>query len=398
MPIYKYTASNIRGKNEYGMIEASNEENLNEKLKVGGLFLLSYKEYIEKKKRRRFKPMEIADFCRQIGSLLGAGVNIVRSLQILSQRDLKPHIRETYDAINMLLRQGEPLSDAMEKQGKVFPELLINMIRASEASGTLDRTALSMAEHYEKEQKLTTKIKGATTYPIILLILTFLCGFFIFVFVLPQFSSMFEGMPLPLPTRILFGLSNFLKNSGIEIAIVIMVIILVIAIAWRFQSTQIWFDKCKFGIAKIGPLLKIIYTARFARTLSSLYASGIPMVKCLTIAKGTIGNKYIASQFDNAIEKIKNGEPLSRALDAIDGFDSKLASTILVGEETGRMEDMLRSTADSMEYESESAIQRLTTFIEPALVIFLALIILFVVLAVMMPMASIYNNIETTAM
>lgn len=186
-----------------------------------------------------------------------------------------------------------------------------------------------------------------------------------------------------------------LRNNILQLFIAIASIILIVAIAWRFKSVQVWLDKIKLRSPIVGKLLKIIHTARFARTLSSLYSSGIPMVRCLAITKDTITNRYIASQIDNTIERVKNGEPLSRSIDYVDGFDVKLASTIMVGEETGRLKNMLEATADSMEYEAENAMQRLTTFIEPALVIALAVIIGFVVLAVMLPMVSLYKNIGT---
>lgn len=393
MPIYNYTATNIRGKKEYGMIEASDEERLHEVLKEKGLFLLSCKEHVEKKAKPKLKVMELADFCRQIGSLLSAGIDLARSLQVISQRDVKKHIREIYNEINLLIRQGVPLSDAMEEQ-EVFPELLVNMIRASESSGTLEKTTLNMAEHYEKEQKLRSKITASTFYPIILLALTVISTFVLFVFVVPKFTEIYEGMDLPLPTRIILGFSSFITNNLLMIFISLLAFIFILSIGWRFKEVQIWFDKMKLSMPVTGKLLKIVYTARFARTLSSLYSSGIPIVRCMNIAKNTIQNRYISSQFDGAIERIKNGETLSSSIGTIEGFDIKLVSTISVGEETGRLNMMLEATASSMEYEAEAAMQKMTTFLGPVLVIILAIIILFVVLAVMLPMVGFYSQLE----
>ncbi|NLN05825.1 MAG: type II secretion system F family protein [Clostridiaceae bacterium] len=390
MPIYKYTATNIQGKKEYGMREASDEEKLHELLKAEGLFLLTCKEHVEKKKKHKLTPMEISDFCRNLGSLLGAGVDLARSLQIISQRDVKKHIREIYNEINMKIRQGMSLSDAMEEQG-LFPDLMVNMIRASEVSGTLDKTAMNLADHYEKDEELRLKILGSTVYPIILLGLTIVSVFIIFVFIMPRFSDVFTGLELPLPTKIVLGLSSMLRNNLLAIFIIFMSIIFVFAIAWRFREFQVLFDKAKFKIPRIGKLLRIIHTARFARTLNSLYSSGIPMIKCLSIAKNTITNRFIADQFDRVIERVKSGDSLSTSIGMVDGFDIKLSSTISVGEETGRLDKMLEATANSMEYEAEAAMQRITTYLAPALVIFLAVVIGFVVMAVMLPMVNLYR-------
>jgi type IV pilus assembly protein PilC len=254
-----------------------------------------------------------------------------------------------------------------------------------------------MADQFDKQHRLDGKIKSATTYPIILVVLIVLVMIVIFTFVLPTFFEMFEDMVLPLPTRVVMAISHFLTANFIPL--IIGVVVAVAAILWFFRQPgpRRAFDQFKLKIPKIGGLLRIIYTSRFARTLSSLYVSGIPMIQSLNICKGTIGNKYIESQFDMVIGDLGNGRTLSQALSKVDGFDKKLNSTIMIGEESGRLEQMLESVADQFDYDSEMASQRLVTMLEPILIVVMAVIVAFVMISVMMPIYQMYSSVGAEA-
>ncbi|MDR0853374.1 MAG: type II secretion system F family protein [Clostridiales Family XIII bacterium] len=393
MPKYRYNAVALDGKKVRGRSEAANQEQLASILKEDGLFLVSSEVTRDEQRYAKLKTIEVADFCRQLAAMLSSGITLIRAMMILAQKDLKPRIKKIYDALIEDLQRGSSLSEAMAARGKAFPELLINMIKAGESSGRMDVTAQKMATTYDKEHRLNSKIKSATVYPIILVVLIIGVILIIFTFVLPTFFTMFEGQELPLPTRIVMGFSHFLTSNGLTLLIALLILAAAIGAIFRQPKPRILFDRCKLKIPKIGSLLRTIYTARFARTLSSLYVSGIPMIQSLTIARNTIGNKYIESQFTQVIEHLGNGRTLSQALSGVDGFDKKLNSTILIGEESGRLEAMLESVADQFDYDAEMASQRMVALIEPVLIVVMAVIVATVIISVMLPIYQMYQNV-----
>ncbi|MDR0851707.1 MAG: type II secretion system F family protein [Clostridiales Family XIII bacterium] len=393
MPIYKYNAISLDGTKSSGKAEAASETQLSSILNGEGLFLLKSTVSESITKQAKLKTVEIADFCRQLAAMLSSGITLIRSMQIIAQRDAKPHVKKVYTALIEELQRGSSLSESMAHQGRAFPELLINMTRAGESNGRMDVTALKMANHYDKQHRLDGKIKSATTYPIILVVLIVLVMVVIFTFVLPTFFDMFEGMVLPLPTRVVLALSTFLTHNFLLIAVVVVIAVAVITYTFRQPKPKLFLDMVKLKIPKIGKLLSTIYTARFARTLASLYVSGIPMIQALTICRRTIGNKYIESQFDEVISALGNGRTLSQSLASVKGFENKLLSTILIGEESGRLEQMLDAVADQFDYDSEMASQRLVTMIEPVLIVVMAVVVGFVIVSVMLPIYQMYSTV-----
>jgi type IV pilus assembly protein PilC len=325
--------------------------------------------------------------------MLGAGIMLIRAMTIISQRNLKPHIKKIYLQLIEDLQRGSTLSEAMAKRGRSFPELLISMIRAGENTGKLDATTEKMAASYDSEHRLNGKLRGAMVYPAILLVMIIGVVLVLFTFVLPQFMGLFENMVLPWPTRVVMGISDFLLSSGIYLLIGIVALIAGLIWLFRRPSPRRALDRVMLKIPRIGRLLKTIYTARFARTLASLYVSGIPMIQALSIAKSTIGNSYIEWQFSSVIEALGNGRTLSQALSQVDGFEPKLYSTVLIGEESGSLEKMLDAIADQYEYDSEIASQQLITVIEPIMIIIMASIVAFVIISVLMPIYQLYSNI-----
>jgi type IV pilus assembly protein PilC len=345
-------------------------------------------------RQTKLKTAELADFCRQLAAMLSSGITLIRAMMIIARRDTKPHIKKVYEALIEDLQRGAPLSEAMAHRDRAFPELLISMIRAGESSGRMDVTALKMANTFDKKHRLDSKIKSATTYPIILIVLIVLVMIVIFTFVLPSFFDMFEGMSLPLPTRVVLAISGFLTNHFVGLTVGVAIAAASLIALFRQPGPKQKLDRFKLKIRpKVGKLLSTIYTARFARTMASLYVSGIPMIQALNIARGTIGNKYIEKQFDEVIYDLGNGRTLSQALGKVDGFESKLYSTILIGEESGRLEQMLESVADQFDYDSEMASQRLVTMLEPILIVVMAVVVAFVMISVMMPIYQMYQNI-----
>ncbi|WP_243095380.1 type II secretion system F family protein [Lachnotalea sp. AF33-28] len=399
LALYKYTAKAENGKSVRGMAEAADENELYEKLRAGGQFLITSSLKQDARSVRKMKPAQLSDFCRQLGTLLGAGVSLVRALNIIAQdQNLKPGPKKVYEDVLRLIRQGIPLSDAMEQQQGAFPELLINMIRSAEASGSLDQTSKRMAEHFDKDHRLNSKVKNAMVYPAILICMIIVVLIFVVVYIIPQFADIFASLEeLPLPTVVVLGISDALTNHWPVILAAVAAAAVFFSVVFRIPDVALQKDRMKLKIPVIGKLLKVVYTARFARTLSSLYSSGIPIVTALQIGKHTVGNKYIESQFDEVIYSVRTGESLSKSLAAVDGFVNKLASSIMVGEETGSLDEMLNVIADALEYDSEMAIARMTAMLEPVLIIVMGVIIGFVIIAVMMPVFDGYSTIENGA-
>ncbi|MDR0875331.1 MAG: type II secretion system F family protein [Clostridiales Family XIII bacterium] len=393
MPLYKYSAIALDGKKQSGKAEAAGADQLATLLREKNLFLTEASPVESLQSYTKLKTNEIADFCRQLGAMLSSGINLIRAMMILSQRDQPPHIKKVYDAVIEDLQRGSTLSEAMGLRGRAFPELLVSMIRAGEQTGRLDQSCQKMAVTYDKEHRLNSKIKSATMYPMILVVLIIGVVLIVFTFVLPQFMSMFEGMELPLPTRIVMGISDFLIAHGLVLLACIIVFALAMIALFRQPGPRKALDHFKLKIPKVGKLLQTIYTARFARTLASLYVSGIPMIQALTIARDTVGNKYIENQFAQVIDHLGNGRTLSQSISTVDGFEGKLKSTIMIGEESGRLEQMLESVADQFDYDSEMASQRMVAMIEPVLIVVMAGIVGVVIVSVMMPIFQMYGTI-----
>lgn len=396
MAQYKFTAKNEAGKRISGTMEAADQDALYHRLRSDGYYLVKSKEIINGAMTKRIKARYLSEFSRQIGTLLQAGVSLVRALAIVSKEEsTKPVHRAVYENLLRLIRQGMPLSDAMEQQGDAFPPLMIEMYRSAEAGGTLDKTALRMAEHYDKEYKLNSKIHNAMIYPCILGALCVVVVVFILTFVLPQFQSLFDQMEeLPLVTRILYAIGDFIKTKWILLIVFIMLIITGITMLLRIPRVRLAVDKLKVRLPVFGKLLKVIYTARFARSLCSLYSAGLPMITSLQIGRKIVSNAYIDLQFDQVIAHVRSGGNLSEGLAQVDGFVNKLASSIMIGEETGSLDTMLDAIADTLDYESEMAINKMVTFLEPALIVVMALIVGFIMVAVIVPIYDSYNAIE----
>lgn len=395
MDYFKYKAQDNKGKIVTGTMNAVDESELQSRLKAENLLLISCKKEIQVVSMRKLKSNEISEFSRSIGELMGAGVTLVRALKIISEDEaITDKQRELYNIILKDIRTGISLSEALERQMGVFPPLFVNMIRSSENTGNMDAIALQMAIYYDKEYRLNQKVKSAMTYPKILTVLIVVVVAVIIGYVIPQFESLFAMMDeLPITTRVLLGISDFVKNKWYLLIFAGIVLFIFIKILSSIPQVKNLLDKIEVHLPKVGKLRKVIYTARFARTLSSLYSAGIPITTCLGIAKTTIGNKYIENQFDKLIAEVRSGGNLSDAVDKIDGFTKKLSSAIRVGEETGAMDNMLISTADQMEYDSEMALQRLVALLEPAMIVVMAVVVGFIMVAVIQPIYGSYEQI-----
>ena len=398
MDSYRYKARNTGGRAFKGVMQAVDENDLHEKLKKDELFLVSAELIKGKTSSRKLKSDKVAEFARNIGELVASGVSLVRALKIISEDEsISPKERAIYANVLRLVRSGIPLSDALIEQGGVFPTLFVNMIKSSESSGNLDQVALQMADYYEKDYKLSQKLSSAFTYPKILCVLIVLVLIIIMGFVIPQFEPLFAQMEtLPAATRILLAISGFVSKKWYILIFAVIVGVMAIRLIVVIPAVAYVLHKLKLKLPVFGKLNKVIYTARFARTLSSLYSAGIPIVTALGIAREIIGNRYIDKQFDNVIAMVRAGANLSDAINSVDGFVKKLTSSILVGEETGSLDTMLKSTADQMSYDSEIAMNKLVAMVEPAMIVVMAVTVGFIMIAIIQPIYGSYQAIANS--
>lgn len=398
MPKYIYKAKTEEGEQISGRMQAVDENDLHLKLRQENKYLITAKREEDVQRVHKIKAKYLADFCRQIGTLSASGVSLVRALNIIAQDESnKKNEKTIYENILRQVRQGKALSEAMEEQEEAFPELLINMVRSAETAGNLDETSMRMADYYDKQFRMHSKISNATLYPKILSFVIVVVVIFMLSYILPQFQELFDQMEvLPLPTRILFAMSDGIREHWLILIILSAIVIPLMIFVAHVPQVKLQLDRVKLHVPVFGKLLKIIYTARFARTISSRYSSGIPIVQALQIARRTIGNTYIDSQFDEAVSRIRTGGNLSDSLDLVDGFTKKLTSAIRVGEETGSLDTMLNSIADSMEFESNMAIDKMVAALEPILIIVMAIIVGFIMVSVLMPIYGSYDAISNS--
>ena len=397
MAHFRYTAKDMSGKMHRGTMDVPTENVLVQQLKEQNLFLVDAKNLTDATGYQKLKAKQLAAFCKELSTLLASGVSLVRALDIISdQEEIPPKEKEVYQAVLMDLRKGISLSEAMETK-KCFPDLMIGMIRAGEGSGNLDQVTDRLATQYEKDYKLTQQVKSAMTYPCILLAMCVVIVILIVTFILPQFQSLFDQMDsLPMITNILIACSDFLVHKWYLALLVVFMIVMIFRLIAAMPAVRRQLDYRKVHMPVFGKLFKVVYTARFARTLSSLYSSGMPIATAIGIAGNTIDNSYIEDQFEDVVMKVRSGIPLSQALKNVDGLQKKLSSTILVGEESGRLDVMLDSIAATMEEDAEAATKRMVTLLEPILIVFMAVIVGCIMIGVMLPIYQSYSAIENS--
>lgn len=333
-------------------------------------------------------PKDYAIICRQLFAMLGAGVPIIQSLNILRAQVTKKALRAGLDQIYEDVQKGQLLSEAMKKQRKVFPELMINMIEAGELSGAMDGVLERLSYHFEREAKISNKIKSAMVYPVILTVVAVAVVTFLLTFVMPTFVGMFEGsgVPLPLPTRILMALSSAMQHYWylFLLGIVILIVGLVQYIATPAGRRR--FDELKLAIPVVKGLNQKIASTRFSRTLSTMLASGIPLIQALENIERIIGNTVIAEGIHTVREEVQRGSDLAGPISKIKHFPPMVPSMIHVGEESGTLDDILKKTAEFFDEEVETEFDRLLALFEPAMIVVMGVIIGFIVISMALPM------------
>ena len=401
MAEYIYAAKGLKGENIKGVIDSRSEGEAAQKLREKGLYPTSIRlqtaanRDIKISLPQKIKTKDIALMCRQFYSMLDSGISILECVEVLRRQTENKKLAQSLEDVYQKLQKGQSLSASMRQEKGVYPEILINMVEAGEVSGQIDVIMQRMAVHFEKENSINRKVQSAMTYPIIVISIAVLVVWFLISFVLPSFIDMFSGagVELPLLTRMLLKVGEFTKNYWYIVFGGLFGGAYVLGKYIQTDEGRYRLDKMKLAFPIIKDMNTKVATSRFSRTLSTLMASGVPIIQAMDIVKNVIGNAVISKSIDEIMDEIKRGEGLANPLAALKVFPPMLISMIKVGEESGKLSDMLEKSADYYDAEVDDAITRMTTLLEPILIVVMAVIIGSIVMAIVLPMFDMFQHI-----
>ncbi len=392
MKFFKVDLVDERGRHTVENLAAEHAEDLYSVVKDRGLYLAGVTE-VTRLGGNRIPTIDLIIFCRQLSTMIEAGVSILKAITIIenSTRNLK--VKKLYGNLTQEIQRGHALSVAMRKQGTAFPEILINMVAAGEAGGTLEKSLGLMSVHFDKEQHLKNKVRSASTYPIILAVVSVAVVILLVTFVLPNITGMFDPAKLPPLTKFVMGFSHILTSYGHFIAMGIGGLVGLLIYLLRIPAFKLKWDFMKLRLPILGKLNKVIYSARAARSFASLYLSGIQTLPMLEMSARILNNTYIEEQFQEVILRVSQGEIISTAMADTGIFDPMLSSMINVGEETGSLGDILVKTADYFDGEADTALQKMVSMVEPLMLILMGGAIGVIVVAVIQPIFQMYEAV-----
>jgi len=403
MPVYSYKVKTETGKVYSGETKIDSVEELRRLLEEKGYTPI---EIVEKNAftdistiglfKKRVKTKDLAVFCRQFAIILQAGVPIATCLDVLKQQTTNKTLKECLNDIYDDIQKGIALSNSMKKHDNIFPELMICMVEAGEVSGQLDIVFERLAKQYENQNAINSKIRSSLTYPAIVAVIAVAVIVILMIFVVPKFVEILNDFntELPIFTKILIAISNFFVDFWWAILGGIIAVIAGIKAFSKSESGKMFFGNLAIKLPVIKGVTKNIITSRFARTLGTLMSSGVLLIQSMEVVQKILNNAVIMKKFDVVIDEIKKGKGLTQPLIGCKYFPPLLISMIRIGEESGSLDFTLEKAADFYDQEVETSIQQLMAFIEPLITIFLAVVVAFVVLSVLVPMLSIYQNAE----
>ena len=402
MATWGYVAIDKSGKELKGSRDGDNIEQVTRELKNQGLIILELNEQSMLTKDISFDfggkptPRDLAVFCRQFSSITRAGVTIIQTLNMLAEQTENVKLQKALYAVRADVEKGESFADSLAQHEKVFPELLVQMARAGEASGNLETSMERMADQFEKSAKTQALIKKAMIYPIVVAFVAVAVVIVMLVFVIPRYMDMFEelGTELPGITKMVVAMSNFIKNYWYILFPAIIVAVFVIRTWAKTNSGKHVVGKLALKIPDIKNLVVKSASALMARTLSTLLTSGVPLVEAVDIVSDTMSNIWFKEALKAATEQIMIGVPLSQPLQECGLFPPMVYHMMRIGEEAGSTEEMLNKLADYYEEEVEMAVQSLMAAMEPMIIIVLACVVGVLIGAVMAPMVSMYAALD----
>lgn len=408
MPVYEYTALDKGGKNKKGIIDADSPMGARQKLRASGIFPVDVRTTVsepgaEKTSQRsiatlfkRVRPGEISAATRQLAILLSGGITLVSALDAIVSQVTNPVFKKVLAQIKESVNEGNSLAVSLSQHPKDFSPLYVNMVRAGEASGSLDLVLDRLAELSEHQQALKGRLRAAMAYPLFMFAVGSLVLFFLMTFVVPNITRIFDEMHqlLPLPTLVLMGVSHFLKSFWWLLLIgcggaLVMARRLILTRKGRY----VW-DRIKLRFPLLGPIHMKTAMGRFSRTLGSLLSNGVPLLSALDIVRNIVNNTLIRDAIDDAISDVKSGGALSASLSGNRWFPPIAIQMISAGEQSGALEDMLGRVADVYEREAESQTLAITSMLEPVMILVMGVTVGFIVVAILLPIFDLNQMIR----
>ncbi|HVA58032.1 MAG: type II secretion system F family protein [Gemmatimonadaceae bacterium] len=397
MSTFSYTARTANGQLKTDTMEAATRDEAIANLRRQRLTVVKIDENASKKKRMgKISMRDIVIFTRQFSTMINAGLPLVQALDILAQQSESPALRDTTRQVVFDVESGHTVADALRKHPKAFTELYVNMVAAGEAGGILDTILLRLAVFMEKNDALVRKVKGAMIYPAVIMSVAATAIAVLLIFVIPVFQNMFSSVniALPLPTRIVIGLSNFLKNFWWAVGGGLF------AASWMFKryyatpDGKLAIDRMALQAPVLGDVLRKSAVSRFTRTLGTLIGSGVSILDGLEITAKTAGNRVIQDAIMESRASIAGGETISAPLKKSNVFPPMVISMINVGEQTGGLDEMLSKIADFYDEEVDAAVSNLLALMEPAMIVFLGVVVGGMVVAMYLPIFDMVNAVQ----
>jgi general secretion pathway protein F len=399
MPVFEYTALDAKGKNTTGIIDADGIQAARQKLRASGKFPVAIREAQEvlaKKNRQRFslgdwfsrvKPAHVAITTRQLATLIGAGFPLVSALDALLPQTSSYALKRTLARVKDLVVEGNTFAHALSQFPGIFPPIYMNMVRAGETSGTLEIVLERLAEITEKQQALNNRIQASLAYPVFMLFFGVVVLFILLTYIVPTITSIFTDMKqvLPTPTRVLIALSDFFRDYWWMILALTVAGALALRQFRRTPRGRRWYDTTLLKLPGFGTLARKLAVARFSRTLGSLLENGVTLLVALDIVRNIVGNVLIADTVSLAGEEVSKGKSLWLSLSEGRVFPALSIQMIQVGEQSGELEKMLYKIADVFENEVETTILRLTSYLEPVMILVMGCAVGFIVLSICLP-------------
>ena len=412
MAKFKYIALDKEGRELSGVIESTSENRARKELAAQGFSVSRIAEVAAiasdkkataaKAKKPLFgtgvKKENITVFSRQLSTLLKAGLPLLRALEVIGRQEKNPYFKAVVEQLADNVRTGNKFSDGLSQHPKIFDKLYVNMAKAGEAGGVLDVVLDRLSTFQEKALKTTNKVKSAMVYPIVIMGVAVAIVAILMIFVVPQFQKIFTDMlkgnaRMPALTQMIIDISDFMKENYILTGLIIVGVILFVKIFFKTKiGTRVW-DTAALKLPKIGDLVMKSTVARFTRTFGTLLASGVPILEALTITRGTIKSSLISDALSRVHDRVRDGENLSTPLDQQNIFPTTVTSMVEVGEETGQLPEMLNRIADNYDDEVDNSVGAITSIIEPIMIVFLAVVVGTIVIALFLPIIQIIQNL-----
>ena len=425
MAKFTFVAMDARGRETKGEIEADSQTTALAKIREKGMFPTSVLEVgvaAAKGKKpgsgsrkapskggmnmelklpafmNRVKPKQLMVFTRQLATLIDAGLPLVRSLDVLEKQEkhpvLKGALREMADAI----QSGSTFAEALAQHPSTFNKLYVNMAKAGEVGGVLDKVLLRLAEFMEKAQRIKSKVTSAMVYPMVVMVMAIGILTFLMIFIIPKFKEIFtellEGQALPPLTEFVMGISSMMTSRLPFLVGGIVALVFLVKLMGKTPKGAAILDHIKLRLPVFGVLISKTAIGRFARTLGTLMSSGVPVLQALNIVRDTSGNAVIANAVSQIHDAVKEGENMAPPIEATKIFPPMVISMVQVGEETGDLPEMLMKIADTYDEEVDNTVAGLTSIIEPILIVFLAVVVGTIVISLFLPLISIIGKLS----